>query len=64
LLLAAVDCRIGLIDRLTEAVSDSRHPSYITYSMRDPLFKLAARRVPLAAYNALACGATVSRLDG
>ena len=37
LLLAAVDRRIGLIDRLAEAVSDSRHPSYITHSMRDLL---------------------------
>ncbi len=89
LLLAAVDRRIGLIDRLTEAVSDSRHPSYITHSMRDlltqrvfqiasgyedgndantlrrdPLFKLAAGRAPLDADNALACGATVSRLEG
>lgn len=89
LLLAAVDRRIGLIDRLVEAVSDSRHPSYITHSMRDlltqrvfqiasgyedgndantlrrdPLFKLAAGRAPLNADNALACGATVSRLEG
>lgn len=89
LLLAAVDRRIGLIDRLTEAVSDSRHPSYITHSMRDlltqrvfqiasgyedgndanslrrdPLFKLATGRAPLDADNALACGATVSRLEG
>jgi len=89
LLLAAVDRRIGLIDRLTAAVSDSRHPSYITHSMRDlltqrvfqiasgyedgndantlrrdPLFKLAAGRAPLDADNALACGATVSRLEG
>jgi hypothetical protein len=89
LLLAAVDRRIGLIDRLTEAVSDSRHPSYITHPMRDllmqrvfqiasgyedgndantlrrdPLFKLAAGRAPLDADNALACGATVSRLEG
>jgi hypothetical protein len=88
LLLAAVDRRIGLIDRLTEAVSDSRRPSYITHSMRDllaqrvfqiasgyedgndantlcdPLFKLAASRAPMDAYNVLAYGATVSRLDG
>jgi hypothetical protein len=45
LLLAAVDRRIGLIDRLAEAVSDSRHPSYITHSMCDLLtqrvFKIA-----------------------
>lgn len=89
LLLAAVDRRIGLVDRLVEAISDSRHPSYITHSMRDllaqrvfqiasgyedgndantlrrdPLFKLAAGRAPLNADNALACGATVSRLEG
>jgi len=89
LLLAAVDRRIGLVDRLVEAVADSRHPSYITHSMRDlltqrvfqiasgyedgndantlrhdPLFKLAAGRAPLNADNALACGATVSRLEG
>ena len=89
LLLAAVDRRIGLVDRLVEAVSDTRHPSYITHSMRDlltqrvfqiasgyedgndantlrrdPLFKLAAGRAPLNADNALACGATVSRLEG
>jgi hypothetical protein len=37
LLLAAVDRRIGLIERLVAAVSDSRHPSYITHSMRDLL---------------------------
>jgi len=39
LLLAAVDRRIGLIDRLTQAVTDSRHPSYITHSMRDLLMQ-------------------------
>lgn len=89
LLLAAVDRRIGLIDRLTVAIADSRHASYITHSMRDlltqrvfqiasgyedgndantlrrdPLFKLAAGRSPLDADNALACGATFSRLEG
>lgn len=89
LLLAVVDRRIGLIDRLTGAVVDSRHPSYITHPMRDlltqrvfqiasgyedgndantlrrdPLFKLAAGRAPLDADNPLACGATVSRLEG
>ena len=37
LLLAAVDRRIGLIDRLTEAIADSRHPSYIIHPMRDLL---------------------------
>ena len=37
LLLAAVDRRIGLIDRLTGAIADSRHASYITHSMRDLL---------------------------
>lgn len=31
---------------------------------RDPLFKLAAGRAPLDADNSLACGATVSRLEG
>ena len=89
LLLAAVDRRIGLIDRLAGAIVDSRHPSYITHPMRDlltqrvfqiasgyedgndantlrrdPLFKLAAGRAPLNPDNALACGATVSRLEG
>ncbi len=37
LLLAAVDRRIGLIDRLTGAIADSRHASYITHPMRDLL---------------------------
>lgn len=37
LLLAAVDRRIGLIDRLTKAIADSRHASYITHPMRDLL---------------------------
>ena len=37
MLLAAVDRRIGLIDRLTDAIIDTRHPSYITHPMRDLL---------------------------
>ncbi len=37
MLLAGVDKRIGLLDRLSDAVVDSRHPSYITHSMRDLL---------------------------
>lgn len=37
LILAALDRRIGLIDRLTLAITDSRHPSYITHPMRDLL---------------------------
>lgn len=37
LLLAAVDRRIGLIDRLTGAIADSRHASYITHPLRDLL---------------------------
>lgn len=41
LLLAAVDRRIGLIDRLTQAIADSRHASYITHPLRD----LLAQRV-------------------
>ena len=39
LLLAAVDRRIGLIDRLTVSITDSRHTSYINHSMRDLLTK-------------------------
>ena len=35
--LAALDGRIGLIDRLSSAIIDKRHPSYITHSMRDLL---------------------------
>jgi len=35
LLLAAVGRRIGLIDRLSGAIVDSRHASYITHPMRD-----------------------------
>ncbi len=37
LLLSAVDRRIGLIDRLTAAISDSRHTSYIKHTLRDLL---------------------------
>ena len=37
LLLSAVDGRIGLIDRLTRAIVDSRDPRYITHSLRDLL---------------------------
>lgn len=87
--LDAVDRRIGLIERLTAAITDTRDARYITHPMRDllkqrvfqiasgypdgndantlrddPLFKLAAGRAPLDAGNALACGATHSRLEG
>ncbi len=41
LILGAVDRRIGLIDRLTAAIADSRDPRYITHPMRD----LLAQRV-------------------
>jgi len=41
LLLGAVDRRIGLIDRLTGSIVDSRHPSYITH----PLCDLLTQRV-------------------
>lgn len=41
LLLAAVDRRIGLVDRLTGAIADSRHASYIIHPLRD----LLAQRV-------------------
>lgn len=89
LVLSAVDRRIGLIDRLTGAIADTRDPRYITHRLRDlltqrvfqmasgyedgndanalrhdPLFKLAAGRAPLEADQALACGATHSRLEG
>jgi hypothetical protein len=37
LLLRAVDRRIGLIDRLTAAIADSRDPRYITHPLRDLL---------------------------
>lgn len=37
LLLSAVDRRIGLIDRLTAAIADSRHASYIKHTLRDLL---------------------------
>jgi hypothetical protein len=37
LILSALDRRIGLIDRLTGAIADSRHTSYITHPMRDLL---------------------------
>lgn len=37
LLLSAVDRRIGLIDRLTGAIVDSRHAGYIIHPMRDLL---------------------------
>ena len=35
LILSAVDQRIHLVDRLTQAIRDSRHPSYITHSLHD-----------------------------
>ena len=37
LLLAAVDRRIGLVNRLTGAIVDSRHASYIIHPLRDLL---------------------------
>ena len=37
LVLSAVDRRIGLIDRLTGAIADSRDPRYITHPLRDLL---------------------------
>ena len=37
LVLAAVDRRIGLIDRLAAAINDSRDPRYITHTLRDLL---------------------------
>lgn len=37
LLLSAVDGRIGLIDRLTTAITDSRHRGYIKHTLRDLL---------------------------
>jgi len=37
LLLSAVDGRIGLTDRLTTAITDSRHPGYIKHTLRDLL---------------------------
>ncbi|MBV8647719.1 IS1380 family transposase [Paludibacterium sp.] len=39
LLLGAVDRRIGLIDRLTAAISDSRDARYITHPLRDLLLQ-------------------------
>ena len=36
-MLAAVDRRIGLLDRLTEAIHDSRDPRYITHPLRELL---------------------------
>ena len=37
LILGAVDGRIGLMDRLTQAITDARDPRYITHSLRDLL---------------------------
>ena len=37
LILSSVDRRIGLIDRLAQAVTDHRHASYVTHSMTDLL---------------------------
>ena len=46
LILSAVERRIGLVDRYTRAIVDSRHPAYITHPMRDLLtqriFQLAS----------------------
>ena len=41
MLLRGVDQRIGLTERLSAAVEDRRHPSYITHPLRD----LIAQRV-------------------
>ena len=38
-MLGAVDRRIGLIDRLTAAIADSRDTRYITHPLRDLLTK-------------------------
>jgi hypothetical protein len=35
LILSALDQRIGLIDRITHAITDTRHASYITHSLKD-----------------------------
>jgi hypothetical protein len=37
LLLSGVDRQIGLTQRLTAALVDTRHPSYITHTYRDIL---------------------------
>src|SRR6266571_5172138 len=37
LLLRGVDRQIGLTERLTAAIHDKRHPSYIDHSLRDLL---------------------------
>ena len=37
LILSAVDARIGLVERLSRAIKDSRDPRYITHSLRDLL---------------------------
>ena len=37
LVLAAVDRRIGLMDRLAAAINDSRDPRYITHPLRELL---------------------------
>ena len=37
LILSTLDRRIGLIDRLTGAIADSRHASYVTHPLRDLL---------------------------
>ena len=37
LLLRGIDRQIGLTERLAQAVDDSRHPSYITHSLRELL---------------------------
>lgn len=37
LILSAVDQRIGLIDRFTHAITDTRHASYVTHSLKDLL---------------------------
>ncbi len=41
MILRGVDCQIGLTERLSAAIDDRRHPSYVTHTMRD----LVAQRV-------------------
>ena len=46
LVMRGVDREIGLIERLTDAIHDPRHPSYIDHELRD---LLAQRIRPIAA---------------
>lgn len=68
-MLSAVEQRIGLIERLAQAIVDSRDPRYITHPLRDLLtqrvFQIASGYEDGNDANALlACGATHSRLEG